>query len=180
VSSEKKCGCTEGLYHTCGFKPAEVAEKPLAAASKRMRLSAERKRLGLPDVATHPDVVVGLAAAGIPGTKIASAIGLDATTVQKQIRDARETILAIRDKLKLDKMVAMERVEARLWPRLERDVETADGKEVDALARAAMNLEKMQAQVSGEGQQVTVKSVSDTPALDLKILIQQLINEPGR
>jgi hypothetical protein len=156
---------------------AALAEKPLAAASKRLRMASEAKRKKLPDQASHPDVAIGLAATGLSAPKIAAALGQSVDIVKAQLTDGRETILAIRDALKLDKMVAMKRVEARMWPRIERDIETANAKDVDALARAAMNLEKMQAQVSGEGAQVTVKNVSDAPNVDLKILIQQLINE---
>jgi hypothetical protein len=170
---------SSGISGAPAEKPlaAALAEKPLAAASKRLRMASEAKRKKLPDQASHPDVAIGLAATGLSAPKIAAALGQSVDIVKAQLTDGRETILAIRDALKLDKMVAMKRVEARMWPRIERDIETADAKDVDALARAAMNLEKMQAQVSGEGAQVTVKNVSDAPNVDLKILIQQLINE---
>ena len=153
------------------------AEKPLAAANRRMRRSEKAKKLGLTDLATHPDIMVGMSAAGMSDTKIARALGVSPTVVADSLAPAEETIQGIRDRMKFRKIQAMERVEARLWPRLERDMDKGDAKDIDALSRAAHAMEKIQQQVSGEGQQISVRQQSETPNIDLKLLIQNILGD---
>ncbi len=157
--------------------PEPAPEKPLAAARRRFDRAERAKKSGLTDLATHPDVMIGMSAAGMTNTKIAQALGVSQNAVADAISPAEETIQGIRDRLKMKKIRAMERVEARLWPRLERDADQADAKDVDALARAAHAMEKIQQQISGEGQNVNVRQVSETPQADLKILIQNILGD---
>lgn len=152
-----------------------VPEKPLADARRRMDRAKYARKHKIPILDAHPDIMIGMAAAGLPAAKITRALGVPTDIVENAIERANGTIQEIRDRLKITKIRAMERVESRLWPRFEREADKADAKDIDALARAAMNLEKIQAQVSGEGQQVTVKGLSDAPQVDLKILIQNLL-----
>ena len=155
---------------------APKPEKPLADARRRLDRAEYAKKHNLPVLDTHPDIVIGMAAAGLPQTRITQALGVPPDVVRGAIESAAGTIAEIRDRLKTSKIKAMERVESRLWPRFEREADKADAKDIDALSRAALNLEKIQAQVSGEGQQVTVKGLSEAPNVDLKIMIAALLD----
>ena len=89
--------------------------------------AAERaKKQGLPFLDIHPDIVVGMAAAGLSQTKITRALGVPTDVVRRAVERADDTIATIRERLKTSKIRAMERVESRLWPRLEREADYAD------------------------------------------------------
>lgn len=148
-------------------------EKPLAAARRRLDGTERAERKG---------VAIGLAAAGLPQTKIANALGLSKQQLSATLAPDQETIQQIRDRLKSVKIRHLERITGRLYPRIERDADKGDAKDIDALMRAAHAAEKIEAQISGEGQQVTVRGVqSEAPNIDLKLLIQNILgNEPPR
>ena len=158
---------------------------PRLKYNESLPLTAARKRLDKAQfIAEKPDnitrtqeFVAGMSAAGISNINIARAVGLPGeTAVSSRVLPIEETVLAVRERLKAHKIRAMERIESRLYPRIEREADSASAKDLDAMTRAAMNLEKIQQTASGEGQQLTVKN--ETPNVDLKILIANLLNEP--
>ena len=121
-------------------------------------------------------VALGMKAAGLSNKKIAQALELSPMTVPqvlKRIPDVTEQLNVYRDNLRLRKMKSIYDADERLWNRINRDVETADAKDVDALFRAAHASEKMSASLAGEAQKVDVKTDA-APNVDLKVLIQTL------
>lgn len=137
-----------------------------------------------------PDLVVGMKAAGVPLNKIAEA--LDASTgiitgVLNREPGSREHIAELREKLKGIKMVHAHAVEGRIWERLKKEVGApapddpgkwigGEARDVDAISRSLLAMEKIQAGVSGEG---AASGAPPAPtSADLSNLIQILVNAP--
>lgn len=147
--------------------------KPLAAASARLK-----EKTKVPSK-VRPDLAIGLKGAGVPQTKIAEIMGVSSqrlSHVLDNTPDAREEIASIREKLKLMKIARAHQVEGKMWARLEREVDSGEAKDVDAMARSLLASEKIQAGVSGEGAASGAASMAPS-AVDLKILIQNLLDK---
>jgi hypothetical protein len=158
--------------------PRLTYDESLPLTSARKRFDKAKFIAAKPDNITRTqEFVAGMSAAGISNINIARAVGLPGeTAVSSRVLPIEETVLAVRERLKAHKIRAMERIESRLYPRIEREADTASAKDLDAMTRAAMNLEKIQQTASGEGTQVTVNQ--SAPNVDLKVLIANLLNEP--
>lgn len=173
---------------------------PLAAASKRLhdaqavQAAAKRpvkpskdnippvpKPRGRTPTKVPPDLVLGLTAAGVSQNKIAKALHANRRSVYEaleKIPNSRERVSELREALKGVKMERAHRVEAKMWQRLEDEVDSGDAKSVDAMARALLASEKIQAAASGEAH----ASGSAAPPVtnqDLAGLIQILIAAPA-
>lgn len=151
---------------------------PLSAARARLK-RAVRLQDKPGEIVKTPEFIAGLSAAGISNRAIERATGVRRADLDAKTQPYELSIMAVRERLKVHKIQAMERIEQKLYPRLEREMDQGDAKDIDALARSAMNLEKIQSQVSGEGQKVTVENRGE-PTVDLKVLIQNLINDPAQ
>lgn len=162
-------------------------ELPLKAASARL-LAAEKppqpdppklpKKLGRRPRKVSPDLVIGMKAAGVPLARIGQALGVTANTVTNTLNrepDARERIATLREALRGIKMEKAHEMEGKMWARLEKEVETGGAKDVDAIARALLASEKIQAAASGEAHASGAAPPALPTNLDLKVLLQTLI-----
>lgn len=157
-------------------------DRPLASASRRLTKKEKGELFS-------PDVALGLRAAGVKSTHIAGAMGVSRREVTHQIALAggQEQIQAIREKLKLSKMEKLNKIEGKLYDRIEVAVGARDGegkwkgagaKSIDALFRAAHASEKIQQAVTGETQKVEVSgSVATDPVVDIKVMINALLGK---
>lgn len=144
--------------------------RPLAAASQRLR--KPRKDMKVP-----PEGIIALQALGVNKSRIAAAYGVSHTAVDLALgRDpeAKDKIAALREGLRVQKLKDAHRISPRLWARLDREIDTGDAKDVDALARAVGALEKVEASASGEGQKVTVQGGVTNTNVELKALLVSL------
>lgn len=119
-----------------------------------------------------------MSAAGVPQVKIAKVLGVSDTSIENALNrapDSRERIAELRERLKLIKIEQANRLEERVWKRFERELDDGGAKDVDAVSRALFNLEKIQAAASGEANASGAPSALTSPAVDLKILLQQLV-----
>lgn len=162
---------------------------PLKAASDRLHRAKRPMKLPPPNIPVKrgrrptivsPDLVIGMKAAGVPQNRMAEALGCTPNTITATLNrepDSRERIADLRDKLKGIKMVKAHQLEGKMWDRLEKEVDTGDAKDVDAMARALLASEKIQAAASGEAH--ASGAVPPPSNQDLAGLIQVLINAPG-
>lgn len=155
--------------------------QPLKAASLRLNPPPEKappkEKVKRPPK-VDSGIVIGMKAAGVPQTKIAEALNVSALHighVLDRTPDSREKIAEIREKLKVLKIEKANRVEGRMWERAEKEVEKGEAKDVDAMFRALLASEKIQAAVAGEGAASGAQGPPPAP-MDLKVLIQQLIS----
>lgn len=124
-----------------------------------------------------PDLVIGMKAAGISQTKIAQALKVAPSTVVDTLArtpHSYEKVAELREALKGIKMERAHKLEAKLWTRLEAEVDSGDAKSVDAVARALLASEKIQAAASGEAH-ASGSAPSPPTNHDLQGLIQILI-----
>ena len=141
-----------------------TGEKLLAGASERLRRGITK------------DIAIGMKAAGIPTLKVAEALDISTTQLAKEMAGAKEIIAHYREKLKVLKIEKAHQVEGKLWARFEREIDNGEAKGVDALARAIHASEKVQSAVAGEGQKIDVTGIPKNPTVDIKMLIQNLLN----
>jgi hypothetical protein len=165
-------------------------EKPLADARRRLQALEFPpkpkkpkpvkipKRMGRPPI-INPHQVIGMKAAGISQTRIAEALDVYPQGISRalnSIPDSREQIAKLRESLKLTKMGHAHRIGDKMWQRLEVEVDSGGAKDVDALARSLLAIEKIEAGVSGEG------AASGAPApntVDLQLMINTLLESPS-
>ena len=125
-------------------------------------------------------VAIGMRAAGIPNSRIASVFGTGVDAVKNAIArvpNAQGLILEYREALKVLKIQKAHALENKLWNRAELEIDEGEAKGVDAIFRALHASEKIQASASGEGTRVDLHQTSENPVADVKILIAQLLNE---
>ena len=155
-------------------------ELPLAAAAKRLR-GRRPKRKDSSITELEQGIALGMSAVGVPQKKIAMALNTSPGAINDQlsrVRDVKETILALREKLKLTKIQKALYLEDRLWNMVDKMITDDNPKGVDGVMRAIHASEKIQQAVAGEGQKIDV-TTNQPPAVDLKVLIQNLLQGPA-
>lgn len=174
-----------------------MPDPPLAAARQRLIEAERRKRratkaVGPSDrapVGLRPDVVIGMAAAGVPQQAIGAAFGASQPAVAQmldRIPGGREEIKQLREALKLMKIRALHRTTPYLLARLAHEIGTPDpadpakwiggeAKDVDAVMRAVQAGERTEGLASGEAQRVEVDLPPVPPQQEVKLLIQQFL-----
>lgn len=158
-----------------GREPELDPIQPLAAA--RARLTPPKVK---PKRKVDPNIALGMNAAGVTQAKIAKVFNTTHQAVENAlatIPDHREQVLEIRAKLKLMKMQKSDRVESRMWDRLEQEVDKGDARDVDAISRALGAVEKIQASASGENNKMEVSGIPAPTPIDLKVLVQNLLEK---
>ena len=153
--------------------PADLP-KPLAAAARRRDIAIGKRKV-------NADVAIGMRAAGVPVARIAEVMESSPQEIFSEIAaipGGKAILASYRDRLRLTKLHRAHRVEGRLWSRFETEVDQGTAKDVDAIARALHASEKIQASAAGDTQKVEVTG-SGQPAVDLKILIQNILEERG-
>lgn len=162
--------------------------KPLAGASVRLKGESARMR----EARIEQGVVVGMLAAGVSPGQIAGAIGRSAQATEHRLEAVNgwSRARALRERLKTAKLRRSYAIDRKLYQKLDTAVtevgpEAGKGwssRDVDALARAAHALEKVQASAAGELQEVEVRGeVRTVSHSEVKVLIAALLNEapPG-
>src|SRR5690349_2886376 len=107
-----------------------------------------------PAVQAH---VLSLMGAGLTAVEVAKVTGLHPQTVRKFVKSDpkhAEVIIRVRETTKIASSEALQRLNPKLWDRLDGALKDGAAKDVDALSRAALNLEKVGASVSGENRDV--------------------------
>jgi hypothetical protein len=163
---------------TDGRKPPDPT-LPLAAASTRIK-PERRKRKDSTLSRIEQGMALGMATVGVPHAKIAQALEIPKDVLSHQIEripEYKTTILSVREKLKLTKIQRAWLLEEKLWNLADRLIDADDAKGVDGTLRALHASEKIQQAVAGEGQRLEVKTDQPT-VVDLKVLIQTILNEP--
>jgi hypothetical protein len=176
--------------------PAQLSHRQrmkAAAQARRLEVRREAARLAKLAQATpmeqrqpkigqraSPDLVMGLAAAGVSKGRIAQALHVHPHTVSRALTavpGSRERILQLREELKATKLTRAHAIEGRLWDRLELEVDRGEAKDVDAITRSLLASEKIQAAAAGEAH----ASGSSEPVapMDLTVLVQALLSAPG-
>lgn len=213
AAQRRKVSAAQAAAHAGGRNALRVAEAAaarkvrqaaVAKAAEALRAAERRIVLRQAKAATpfgaqppprgrraHPDLVVGLAAAGVSQSKIAQVLHVNRSNVEKALDRApgsRERIAQLREELKGIKIARAHAVEGRLWDRLDKEVgeKGADGKwtmagaakDVDAITRALLASEKIQAAAAGEAHASGAGAEPPSP-LDLTVLVQALLSAPG-
>lgn len=151
---------------------------PLAEAAKRLT-KPKKRRKDSPLTEIEQGMALGMSAVGLPQNKIAQALMVPKHTVVEQIQaipDYRQTILRIRETLKLTKIQKALFLEEKLWNLADHLIDAKDAKGVDGTLRALHASEKIQQAVAGEGTKVDL-TMNQPPIVDLKILLQTILNE---
>ncbi len=131
--------------------------------------------------AVETGMVMGMTAAGVPIVRIAEALQVHPDSVTQALNrepDSREKIATLRAALKEMKMVKAHALEGKLWARAEKEVDAGEARDVDAIFRAVLASEKVQAAAAGEGNASGAPGggqMGGTPAVALNILIQHLL-----
>ena len=149
--------------------------KPLQEARIRLEQAAVRKRR---KPRPSADLIIGMAAAGIPKSRAARAVGVTAMVMNDILAEdpqSNEKIRRYREALKLQKITYAHKIEGKMWDFADRMIEKEDPKGLDATLRALHASEKVQASVAGEGQKVEV--TGGVPQVDLKVLIANILGE---
>jgi hypothetical protein len=178
------------LCHPAWVTPVDdtlPTEKPLAAARSRLEAARPPKIIykqkivrvkAKPRGKVNPHLVAGLNAAGVTQTRIANALGVTPDAITKsldRLEGGRDLVKTLRESLKLDTLKRVNKAHDTLWNRFDRELEEGTAKDVDALARAASAIEKVAASAAGEGLKVEHSGLPQASAVDLKGLIQVLV-----
>jgi predicted DNA-binding protein YlxM (UPF0122 family) len=156
-----------------------------AAAKKARAAQGDQRKPKIPKRPVRSKVnageVIGLRAMGVPVTTIADTMGVNREAVSRAVQRVPggfARIAELRDKLKGIKMERAYKQEEKLWDRLEEEVERGEAKDVDAITRALLASEKIQAAAAGEAH--ASGSESGVPnATELTVLVQALLSAPG-
>jgi predicted transcriptional regulator len=132
------------------------------------------------DQKVSPELVIGMQAAGVNQAEIARALDVTKGAVWQSLQNtpgARERMQELRDKLKHEKLERSHKVSGKVWDRLETEVDDGAAKDVDAITRSLLALEKIEAAASGEAH-ASGPAPAPVTNLDLKALVQVLIGPP--
>lgn len=169
--------------------------QPLAAAATRTRVAGRHRPgrvRGAAVTAQEKGIMMGMRAAGVPSAVVGAALERWSGTVQEVVArdpEAADQVQALRAKLKALKIARAHALEPKLWARAEKEIGEIDpetkqwvvgaeggaAKDVDAIFRALLASEKVQAAAAGEGNASGAPLPgSQAPAVDLRVLIQAL------
>jgi hypothetical protein len=113
--------------------------------------------------------------------RIAEVMDVERTTVSRALSTvpgARERIAILREQLKSMKMDRAHAIEPKLWTRLEAEIDGGEAKDVDAITRALLASEKIQAAAAGEAH-ASGSEAGAPSATELTVLVQALLSAPG-
>ncbi len=164
-----------------GAKKGGAATRAKALAARRPIIIQTTVRKPRSDQKVSPELVIGLQAAGVNQAEIARALGATKGAVWQSMRDtpgARERMQELRDKLKHEKLERSHKVSGKVWDRLETEVDGGAAKDVDAISRSLLALEKIEAAASGEAH-ASGPAPPPVTNVDLKALVQVLLNGPA-
>ncbi len=155
-------------YHLDGTLHMKSHDCRIVPPQKRQPLTvdiAHIEHMGVPANATPPLIegkIIAALASGLIAKEVAQAVGVHPKTVYRLARKQENARLLseLRSELRARTMQHVARTQPKLLNRLEQEVEQGEARDLDALSRAALNLEKVSASVAGgmaERQQAPVQ-----------------------
>jgi hypothetical protein len=96
--------------------------------------------------------IVAAVASGLTYRQTASALGVSKSSIERVMKKQhnRELLLSIRADIRAITIEHIEHIQPKLLDRLEQEVETGNPRDIDAVSRAVLNMEKIAASASGE------------------------------
>ena len=140
------------------------------------------KRLPPKALEARRKAVVALSAGGVGRVEMAQILGSNPATVDRDLKKpaSREELGRLRDQIRT---TIMEKTAAGLVDGtlgvVAQAIRDGDAKSLELSTRAATNLEKLTVSASGEAQKVEVTGIPPATHVDLKVLIQQMLERPA-
>jgi hypothetical protein len=156
---------------------ADVEETETALVGVKPEKVAVPGKQGFP----YPEAIklkaMALVGAGYTKKSIAEFLGIstDAILAWQKDEEYNHVVTTVRQAMKKNTIERAEKLNPKLLDRLEKTIDKGDAKDVDALARAAVALEKVAASASGENKQtatggkmeLTIKFPEWVPKVDV-------------